>query len=47
MKIQVISGILMTIFILGDISTVAAASDGYSVYTTKGDSLEFDLLYDE
>jgi hypothetical protein len=49
MKIKALAGILMTMFILGCISTAAAANyDGYApAYLTKGESFKLDLLYNE
>lgn len=49
MKIKLTAGILMIMFILGGISSAAAANyDGYdSIYVTSGNSFELDLLYNE
>lgn len=49
MKFKVVAGILMTIFILGGISSASAANyDGDDPITIKnGDSFELDLMYNE
>jgi len=49
MKIKLIAGILMILFILGGISSAAAANYNGDdpIHITKGDSFELDLLYNE
>lgn len=49
MKIKILAVLSIMVFILGGISSAAAASyDGYDTITIKqGDSFELDLLYNE
>jgi len=50
MKIKILAGVLVSLFILGGISSASASAnyDGYStINVAKGNTFELDLIYNE